>query len=222
MSPLQRSNNIAARMGRWSATHRKKAIFGWLAFVVALGRNRRVRRDEADRPEQLERRRGPSRRPDAARRGIPDRPADRVRPDSEQDAHLRRCCVQGVVQDTIVAVQPHRAVFTNLKSPLDPRNRTQVSNDGHTALVEFDDERHRQRGEEGHRPGRQGNRRRPGEAPRLLRLRGRLDLHGQGARQALQLTARECRRAVDPADALDPRARVRRARRGRHPTPPAP
>jgi uncharacterized membrane protein YdfJ with MMPL/SSD domain len=26
--------NLAARMGRWSAQHRKKAIFGWLAFVV--------------------------------------------------------------------------------------------------------------------------------------------------------------------------------------------
>jgi uncharacterized membrane protein YdfJ with MMPL/SSD domain len=27
-------NNIAARMGRWSARHRKLAIFGWLAFVL--------------------------------------------------------------------------------------------------------------------------------------------------------------------------------------------
>ena len=35
MSPLQHSTNIAARMGRWSARHRKTAIFGWLAFVVA-------------------------------------------------------------------------------------------------------------------------------------------------------------------------------------------
>lgn len=26
--------NIAARAGRWSAAHRKTAIFGWLAFVV--------------------------------------------------------------------------------------------------------------------------------------------------------------------------------------------
>ena len=25
--------NIAARAGRWSATHRKRAIWGWLAFV---------------------------------------------------------------------------------------------------------------------------------------------------------------------------------------------
>src|SRR3954452_25181629 len=27
--------NIAARMGNWSAKHRKTAIFGWLAFVIA-------------------------------------------------------------------------------------------------------------------------------------------------------------------------------------------
>ena len=26
--------NLAARMGRWSAQHRKKAIGGWLAFVI--------------------------------------------------------------------------------------------------------------------------------------------------------------------------------------------
>ena len=35
MSPLKRSNNFAARMGRWSANHWKTAVFGWLAFVVA-------------------------------------------------------------------------------------------------------------------------------------------------------------------------------------------
>ena len=35
MSPMKRSTNLAARMGRWSARHRKTAIFGWLAFVVA-------------------------------------------------------------------------------------------------------------------------------------------------------------------------------------------
>jgi len=35
MSPLTKSNNLAARMGRWSAAHWKTAVFGWLAFVVA-------------------------------------------------------------------------------------------------------------------------------------------------------------------------------------------
>ena len=35
MTPLKHSSNFAARMGRWSARHRKTAILGWLAFVVA-------------------------------------------------------------------------------------------------------------------------------------------------------------------------------------------
>ena len=35
MSPLKQSRNIAARMGRWSASHWKTATFGWLAFVIA-------------------------------------------------------------------------------------------------------------------------------------------------------------------------------------------
>ena len=32
----RRPTNLAARMARWSAHHRKTAIFGWLAFVIAL------------------------------------------------------------------------------------------------------------------------------------------------------------------------------------------
>src|SRR3954453_3496477 len=36
MPSIKRSNNLAARMARWSAQHRKKAIFGWLAFAAAL------------------------------------------------------------------------------------------------------------------------------------------------------------------------------------------
>jgi len=30
----RRSSNLAARAGRWSANHKKTAIFGWLAFVA--------------------------------------------------------------------------------------------------------------------------------------------------------------------------------------------
>jgi RND superfamily putative drug exporter len=32
---METNRNIAARAGRWSAKHRKIAIFGWLAFVIA-------------------------------------------------------------------------------------------------------------------------------------------------------------------------------------------
>ena len=35
MSPMKPSYNLAARMGRWSASHWKTAVFGWLAFVIA-------------------------------------------------------------------------------------------------------------------------------------------------------------------------------------------
>ena len=31
---MKQTRSIAARAGRWSATHRKTAIWGWLAFVV--------------------------------------------------------------------------------------------------------------------------------------------------------------------------------------------
>ena len=34
MTPLKHSKSLAARMGRWSANHWKTAVFGWLAFVV--------------------------------------------------------------------------------------------------------------------------------------------------------------------------------------------
>src|SRR6476646_3318461 len=33
-APAKGTMNLAARMGRWSAQHRKKAIWGWLACVV--------------------------------------------------------------------------------------------------------------------------------------------------------------------------------------------
>ncbi|MES1247000.1 MAG: MMPL family transporter, partial [Actinomycetota bacterium] len=36
MSPLKHSNNLAARMGRWSASHWKTAVFGWLVLVAAV------------------------------------------------------------------------------------------------------------------------------------------------------------------------------------------
>ncbi len=32
--PLEHSTNVAARMGRWSARHRRSAILGWIAFVA--------------------------------------------------------------------------------------------------------------------------------------------------------------------------------------------
>src|SRR5581483_7584038 len=33
--PRNPARHLAARMGHWSASHRRLAIFGWLAFVIA-------------------------------------------------------------------------------------------------------------------------------------------------------------------------------------------
>src|SRR3954449_10967647 len=46
------SRNIAARAGRWSARHRKTAVFGWLGFVVlAIALGTLVPRAELTRAE---------------------------------------------------------------------------------------------------------------------------------------------------------------------------
>ena len=63
---MQSKRNIAARAARWSATHRKVAIFGWLAFVVlALFVGGAVGHQAADR------------RRSRLRRGRPRRSGDR-------------------------------------------------------------------------------------------------------------------------------------------------
>ena len=106
MSPLKRSTNIAARMGRWSARHRKTAIFGWLAFVIAVVRDRHGRRHADDRPERHQRRRGPPRRPHHPRRRLQARRADRVRARAVEDCRRRRDpAFRAVVDDAIAPLE---------------------------------------------------------------------------------------------------------------------
>jgi uncharacterized membrane protein YdfJ with MMPL/SSD domain len=137
MSPLKRSNNIAARMGRWSANHRKKAILGWLAFVVlsvAIGAFVGTKQIDQNNSNVGEAHRADQMLLDAGFQIDPQTEFVIIQSKTKtiEDPAFKR-----VVEDTIVAVQPHRAVFSGLKSPLDPSHRTQVSNDRHTALVEF-------------------------------------------------------------------------------------
>ena len=90
MSPLKHSTNIAARMGRWSAGHRKTAIFGWLAFVVAAFAVGIGRPDADDRRDRLQRRRGPQGGPHHPRRRVRARRAVRVRARPVEDGDGRR------------------------------------------------------------------------------------------------------------------------------------
>jgi uncharacterized membrane protein YdfJ with MMPL/SSD domain len=138
MSVPHPSRNVAARMGRWSASHRKLAIFGWLAFVLsaivvgtALGQktidNQNNNVGQAHRADQILKQAG----------------FDTNGPLTEFvliqnhkfTVHERQ--FQAVVRDVLGAVAPSKAVH-NLRSPLDRANHDQVADGGHTVVVEWD------------------------------------------------------------------------------------
>ncbi len=136
MSPLRHSTNVAARMGRWSARHRKTAIFGWLAFVVAsfaigtaIGMQTIDQNDsnvgEARRADHIIRDGGFSL----------DEQSEYVLVQSPT-ATVSDPAFRAVVADAIAAVERFPQV-TKLRSPLAPGNEGQVSADRHSALIQF-------------------------------------------------------------------------------------
>jgi RND superfamily putative drug exporter len=136
MSPLKRSTNVAARMGRWSASHRKTAIFGWLAFVVvavvvggAIGTQRldpdELGTGESGRAQQL-----------VDNGAFRDSADESVFMSSERhtasDPEFR-----AVVRQVVAAVSVQKSV-SHVISPLDRDGANLVSRDGHSALVQFE------------------------------------------------------------------------------------
>ena len=135
MSPLKRSNNIAARMGRWSARHRKTAIFGWLAFVVAA-----VAIGGAVGTKQLGEttrcRASPGRRRGSSKTGSSSLPA---RPCSSRASRSRRAAPRsGRPSRTSSRRVSTLGVVANVESPYAAGNGAQISADGHSAIVNFD------------------------------------------------------------------------------------
>ena len=136
MSPLRHSTNVAARMGRWSASHRKIAIWGWLAFVIAsfaVGMAVGLRTiDESDSNV------GEARRADHIIRdgGFSlEEQSEYVLVESRtrraEDPEFR-----AVVNEAIVALERFPEV-TELQSPFAPDNAGQISKDGHAVLIQF-------------------------------------------------------------------------------------
>src|SRR4029079_7690229 len=137
MSPLKKSNNIAARMGRWSASHWKTAVFGWLAFVLAsLAVGMAVGQKTIDQNDLNV---GQSKKADHILRDAgfqPDPQTEIVLIQSKQ-LTVKDPAFQAVVTDAVDAVKPFSTI-KNLRSPLDPANADQISADGRTAMIEFD------------------------------------------------------------------------------------
>jgi uncharacterized membrane protein YdfJ with MMPL/SSD domain len=120
--------NIAARAGRWSVNHRRKAILGWLAFVVLALGVAMAAPLQTLKTEEL---------------GIGDSGrADKI----VSDAYPKVASEQVLIQSkTETAGSPEfRAVVADVEKRLDARPevsnlaRGQVSKDGHSALVTFD------------------------------------------------------------------------------------
>src|ERR671935_544810 len=137
MSPLKRSNNLAARMGRWSAGHWKTAVFGWLAFVLAaVVIGQAVGTKNIDQQDTNV---GQAHKADKILKdaGFQFDPQTEIVLVQSKTKTFTDVAFQRTVNDVAAAVKPFGTI-KNFRSPLDPAHADQVSKDGRTALVEWD------------------------------------------------------------------------------------
>ncbi len=137
MSPLKSSHNIAARMGRWSASHWKTAVFGWLGFVVlavALGGvvgTKQLQVEDANV--------GQAHKADKIlQQGFPQSdPQTEFVVVQSTTKTVDDAAFRATVADVVDAVKGDPAT-KNFKSPLDRGHADQISKDRHTAFVTWD------------------------------------------------------------------------------------
>jgi uncharacterized membrane protein YdfJ with MMPL/SSD domain len=124
--------NLALSMARWSGRHRKKAIWGWLAFVaIAFAAGTMLGSKQISEVDQYT---GESHQAEVALERANLRPQSEVVFIQSDDLTIRDPGFQAAVQDVTGRLENERYV-ENVTSPLDGGT---VSEDGHAALVEFD------------------------------------------------------------------------------------
>jgi uncharacterized membrane protein YdfJ with MMPL/SSD domain len=142
MSPLKRSNNIAARMGRWSASHWKTAVFGWLAFVVvALVAGNMIGTKNINQNDTNV---GQSKQADKILREAgfggqkkESDPLSEIVVVQNKKLTVKDPAFRATVGEVVDMVSSHSTI-RNLKDPRQPAHADQVSADGHTAIVMWD------------------------------------------------------------------------------------
>jgi RND superfamily putative drug exporter len=122
-------------MGRWSARHRKKAIFGWLAFVVlafALGIVSGTTKIEPATSGV-----GESGRIDKLLHEEFVQPAGESVLVQSESLTVKDAAFAAAVEDVVARVSKLEDV-TAVQSPLDPENAGQIGQGGHAALIDFE------------------------------------------------------------------------------------
>jgi RND superfamily putative drug exporter len=132
---MEQTRSIAARAGRWSATHRKKAIWGWLGFVVvafAIGGAVGTKTLQTDQLGV-----GESGRADKTIEAAFQRSADELVLVQSDSVPATDPSFRAAVAD--VQRRLEKVPYTqNFKSPYAPGNSGQISADGRSALISFE------------------------------------------------------------------------------------
>jgi uncharacterized membrane protein YdfJ with MMPL/SSD domain len=127
--------NVAAGVGRWSAHHRRKAIIGWLAFVVAafviggaVGQ-RHLTKVEMGNGQSAQ---GLS----AYDNAFPKQAGEQVLVQGKGGVRVDSPAFTAAVEDVVTRLGALTHV-TDVRSPLARGNHTQLARDGRSALVTF-------------------------------------------------------------------------------------
>jgi len=137
MARQKRSYNIAARMGHWSASHWKTAVFGWLAFVIAAAVVGGVVGQKTTSMQSTDV--GQAKKADniLKQAGFPQSdPLTEIVVIQSDRLTITDTQFRSAIADVLRAVAPFNTI-DNIRSPLDPTNAGQVSADKRTALVEW-------------------------------------------------------------------------------------
>jgi uncharacterized membrane protein YdfJ with MMPL/SSD domain len=133
---MQSKQNIATKLGRWSAAHRKTAILGWLAFVVAifgLMASGTIEKKTLSSTDQIAGNAG------QAERILEDadlRPTEEIVLIQSESATVEDPGFRAAIEQSAreLAATAH---VTHVVSPLEG-NGGGISADGHSAFVEFE------------------------------------------------------------------------------------
>jgi RND superfamily putative drug exporter len=121
-------------MGRWSARHRKTAIWGWIAFVaIAFVIGNAVGTQKPDHQDYIGQSGQAAKLFDSH---YPKKADESVIVQAPKGGHATDASVRKAVDETIAAVSSKPGV-TDVQSPYEKGNEGQISKDGRSVLVDF-------------------------------------------------------------------------------------